>query len=129
MIMRTPRFDRDLHRKTKCLRPLKIFAASIYIFGQGSGGDICLVHTLVDRKLCSVKIQKNSRPQVKTSSFSGCLRRRPAMSTAQLTSRSRLRTEQPRSISSLTSELCLDHPAMIFLFLICLDGSLEFSRY
>ena len=40
------------------MRPLKIFAASIYIFGQGSGGDICRVHTFVDRKLCSVKIQK-----------------------------------------------------------------------
>ena len=40
------------------------------------------------------------------------------MNTAQLTSRSRLRTEQPRSISSSTSKLCLNHLDRFSLFLI-----------
>ena len=36
------------------------FAASIYIFGQGLGRDICPVQTHVDRKLCGCRKIKST---------------------------------------------------------------------
>ena len=105
------------------------FAASIYIFGQGLGRDICPVQTHVDRKLCRRKNKVNRDSQVKTSSCSAWPRRRPAMNTAQLTSRSRLRTEQPRSISSSTSKVLFTSSRYVLFVLICLDSNPEFSCY
>ena len=105
------------------------FAESIYIFGQGLGRDICPVQTHADRKLCRRKNKVNRVSQVKTSSCSAWPRRRPAMNTAQLTSRSRLRTEQPLSISSSTSKVLFTSSKCVLFVLICLDSNLEFSCY
>ena len=110
----TSRFDTHSRRIyiTEYLGALKhICSVNLHIWTGFGARYMPSANTCGQKAVRLRKNKVNRDSQVKMSSCSAWRRRRPATNTAQLTSRSRLRTEQPRSISSSTSESCSNHLA------------------